>query len=489
MVLIPKPNGPVLRLPGSFRFPRTFAADMGDFAPWCVAAFQARTGLAAEAGTPWLTLRRDASLPAEGYRLTVAPDTVAVEAAGERGAVWALTALFALLGPSGAAPCCRIEDRPRFSHRGLCLDCARHFFPLSVLKRVIEEMARARLNVFHWHLTDDQSWRLESRLVPPNGGRRYTQAEIRELTDFARIRGVEILPEIDLPGHVSALLAARPDLGCPGRRAAAETGGGIYEAALCAGQETVYEFLETLLGEVCGLFPGPLVHIGGDEVRGGWWRSCPRCRRKMAAEGLKDPAELQWYFTDRVSAILRRLGKRPVCWNDVLRGGPGPEGAVIQSWTPRRHRQTGTHIRRGGAWIYSDLFHLYLDYPHALLPLERVYRCAPAAGGDRLLGLEACLWTERVAGESDLTERLFPRLLALAEAAWTEKRDYGDFLARLRPQPGWTPRRDWDPTGPEARRAAAAYLKLFRAENGSPGWPGLPMAWQFLTHFGARTLF
>lgn len=490
MAVIPKPNGPVVRLPGRFRLPGALTAERGYFAPWCLEAFRERTGLpAAEGDPPWLCLRRDRALPPEGCRLSVEPDRVTVEAAEERGAVWALATLFALLGPDGTAPCCRVEDRPRFSHRGLCLDCARHFFPISVLKKLIEEMSRAKLNVFHWHLTDDQAWRLESPLVPGDGGERYTRAEIGELIRFARVRGVEIIPEIDLPGHVSALLAARPDLGCAGRQAEAETGVGIYDPVLCAGREETYAFLAELLEEVGSLFPGRYIHIGGDEVRSGWWRTCPHCRRRMAEEGLGTPAELQGYFTGRVSALVRGLGKQPISWNDVLRGGDSPGDTVIQSWTPRHRGQTAAHIRRGGPWIYSDLFDLYLDYPHALLPLERVYRCGPADPGGGLLGLEACLWTERVADAERMTERLFPRLLALAEAAWTERREYGSFLARLRPRPGWTPREDWDPGGEAARREAAAYLRTFRSENGAPAWPGLPMAWRFLTRFGARTLF
>lgn len=377
-------------------------------------------------------------------------------------------------------------DRPRFPHRGLCLDCARQYFPIPVLERLIEQMAQVRLNRFHWHLTDDQAWRLESRLVPPDGGERYTRAEIRSLVAFARARGVEIIPEIDLPGHVSALLAVRPELGC--RRAEAGSGSGIHDAVLCAGREETYGFLSELLEEVCELFTGPYLHIGGDEVRSGWWTDCPRCRERMRREGLRSPAELQRYFTERVSAAVQALGKRPICWNDVLRGGPAPEGVIIQSWTPRFQKQTAAHIRRGGAWIASDLFALYLDYPHALLPLERVYRCVPAETGGGLLGLEACLWTERVADEETLTRRLFPRLQALAEAAWTERLDYGDFLTRLEPRPGWMPREDWDPAGPDARREAAAYLRAFRTENGTPAWPGVPMLYRFMVNFGLRSI-
>ena len=157
---------------------------------------------------------------------------------------------------------------------------------------------------------------------------------------------------------------------------------------------------------------------------------------------------------------------------------------MVQSWTPRHPLGAA----RSGPWVYSDLFHLYLDYPHALLPLERVYRCVPADPVGDLLGLEACLWTERVEDGEALRARLFPRLLALAEAAWTERRDYGDFLRRLRPRPGWTPPADWDPRGAEARREAGEYLRTFRRENGTPDWPGFPMAWRFLTHFGSRSV-
>lgn len=484
--MVPKPNGPAVRLEGVFRLPGVLRAYTGDFAPWCTAAFRERTGLTDGGGAePWLFLWRDSGLPVEGYGLTVEPERVTVEAAEERGVVWALTTLSALLGGDGALPCCRMRDWPQFSYRGLSLDCARRFFPIPVLKRVIERMAQAKLNRFHWHLTDDQGWRLESRLVPPGTEKWYTQAEVRDLVKFAQARGVAVVPELDLPGHVSALLALRPELGC--RRTAPAAGSGVYDAVLCAGREGTYGFLEELLEEACGLFPGPYFHTGGDEVRGGWWKSCPRCRRTMEREDLRRPAELQRYFAERVSAILRRLGKQPVWWNDVLQSGAAPEGAVVQSWTPRFQRQTAAHVRQGKPWIYSDLFDLYLDYPHALLPLERVYRCAPAA--DRgLLGLEACLWTERVGDEETLTARLFPRLLALAEAAWTERPDYGDFLSRLEPQPGWTPPESWDPAGPEARREAAAYLSAFRGENGAPAWPGFPMLRRFITHFGVRTV-
>ncbi len=475
MQLIPKIHGSAAVEPTRVPFPAVLRVECPELSPTCAEAFLVRTGAKEGPSDFVLRIEKDSVLPREGYRLRMQAGAIHVSAAEEAGAIWALTTAASLIDDGGFAPC-DVADSPLHPFRGLHLDCARHFFPAEEVKRVIEAMSLLKLNVFHWHLSDDQGWRVESRRFPKLnevGGPCYTQAEIRDVVAFADSRGVTVLPEIDMPGHVTAILCAYPELSCTGEPVTLAVAGGIYPVILCPGKEETFRFIQALLEEICPLFPGEYFHIGGDEAPKIRWKTCPHCQKRMEAEGITSLNDLQGYFTARVIEMLRRLGKKPVCWNDTLMAKNGPKDVLIQYWAPQHAGMEG-YLQEGGAFICSDMFDLYLDYPPAMTPLKRVYHSAPSLGGVLLedapgfTGFECCLWTERVDSCALLEERLFPRVLAVAERAWAGGGDYAEFRARVQATAAgrlgqtvrFLPEDRWDPTGDARREEAMAYLAL-----------------------------
>lgn len=474
--LVPKPNGPVTMEKTTVSLPKALTVDLEGMEAWCLTAFLERTGRTLTEGSPWLRLSRDEKMPREGYRLEVTPSGTAITAAGEAGVILALTSLFQLL-EADTVPLCRIEDAPRYAHRGLSLDCARHFFPVSVVKQVIEELSQVKMNILHWHLTDDQGWRIESKVFPrlhETSGQYYTQEEIRDIMEYARNRGVEIIPEVDLPGHSGGILAAYPKLSCFEEEIPLADCASINPVSLCAGKEDTFSFLERLLDEICPLFPSDRFHIGGDEAPKSRWNKCPRCQARMEREGIATTEDLQGYFTLRVGKLLEKHGKRMVFWNDTLRAGNLPENVLAQYWT-MQHLEAME--RYTGEFVYSEMFDLYLDYPHSLNCLKKVYSCKAKVGktnredDPRLLGLEACLWSEHIETPEKLWQKLFPRIYALAENGWTRKKNYADFKKRLTPVlaraakngVGCTEESWWDPRGKARREDGLAFLAMMTA--------------------------
>jgi hexosaminidase len=373
------------------------------------------------------------------------------------------------------------------------LDCVRHFFPATEMERVLEEMALVKLNVLHWHLSDDQGWRLESRVYPKlneTGGPFYTGEEIRRVTAFAKTRGIEVIPEIDLPGHTTAILAAYPELSCRGEPVELAKDGGIYDVILCAGKERVYEFLFPLLDEAAVLFDSPVFHLGGDEAPKNEWKKCPHCKAALEKNGLAGFEDLQGHFTSRLAKRLAAKGKQVRCWNDILKAQTLPENLDIQYWVDwEQSDRLESFFNRGGGVVFSDMFSLYFSSPECLIPLEKVYRCEPViqghslAGEPNLLGMEACLWTEGIAAAEGLERAVFPRLFALAEAAWSGvppsagEGDYPDFERRLGGKlkslaergVAFTPLEECNPQG-EARLEAIRRCYREMAESMSGGF-------------------
>ena len=263
--LIPAPRGSVHMQEGSVKLPETVTVSLGDFAPWCLEAFAARLdGHVETAENGFITLKK-ADIAKEGYKLTVTKDGITVEAADESGAVWALTTVTELTAEGEALPIVTIEDAPHYGHRGLSLDCSRHFFTADEVKKVIDQMTRVKLNVLHWHLVDDQGWRIECKTLPllhETTGTYYTQEEIRSVIEYARVRGMEIIPEIDMPGHQLAALATYPELGCTGGPYDVWGQWGVADDVICAGNEKSMQFLEDVLSEVIDLFPSEYIHVG-----------------------------------------------------------------------------------------------------------------------------------------------------------------------------------------------------------------------------------
>ena len=485
--LIPAPRGSVHMQEGSVKLPETVIVSLGDFAPWCLEAFAARLdGHVEIAENGFITLKK-ADIAKEGYKLTVTKDGITVEAADESGAVWALTTVTELTAEGEALPIVTIEDAPHYGHRGLSLDCSRHFFTADEVKKVIDQMTRVKLNVLHWHLVDDQGWRIECKTLPllhETTGTYYTQEEIRSVIEYARVRGMEIIPEIDMPGHTRSMIAAYPHLSCFGEKTELCQFGGIFEKILCPGKDETFEFIEKLLTEVCALFPDDRFHIGGDEAPKTEWKKCPHCKARMEALGLTDYEDLQGYFTKRVVAILKKHGKRAVCWNDVLESKDVDTGNIIQYWTAQHEAPVPAFIERGGKVIFSNMSALYFDYPHGINSLNKVYQYQPVVMGKsyadspNMLGYEAALWSEQVETPEHLEELLFPRLYAVSEIAWNEAGDYADFEHRAEKKIEIAAKQGvncmtkdgWNPEG-EARVQSAA---TFIAHMMNPGGIGTP---------------
>lgn len=485
--LIPAPRGSVHMQEGSVKLPETVTVSLGDFAPWCLEAFAARLdGHVETAENGFITLKK-ADIAKEGYKQTFTKDGITVEAADESGAVWALTTVTELTAEGEALPIVTIEDAPHYGHRGLSLDCSRHFFTADEVKKVIDQMTRVKLNVLHWHLVDDQGWRIECKTLPllhETTGTYYTQEEIRSVIEYARVRGMEIIPEIDMPGHTRSMIAAYPHLSCFGEKTELCQFGGIFEKILCPGKDETFEFIEKLLTEVCALFPDDRFHIGGDEAPKTEWKKCPHCKARMEALGLTDYEDLQGYFTKRVVAILKKHGKRAVCWNDVLESKDVDTENIIQYWTAQHEAPVPAFIERGGKVIFSNMSALYFDYPHGINSLNKVYHYQPVVMGKsyadspNMLGYEAALWSEQVETPEHLEELLFPRLYAVSEIAWNEAGDYADFEHRAEKKIEIAAKQGvncmtkdgWNPEG-EARVQSAA---TFIAHMMNPGGIGTP---------------
>jgi hexosaminidase len=402
-----------------------------------------------------LRTRRDS---AEAYDLVVAPGGVHVTGGGTAGVVWGIQTLRQLLPPEAGQPGERrgawtlpavtIHDAPRFRWRGVLLDVGRHFFTVAEVKRQIDLYARYKLNVFHWHLTEDQGWRLEIRKYPrltsvgawrteadgSRSGGFYTQRQVRDVVAYAHRRGITVVPEIEMPGHSSAAIASYPWLGCTSDTITVPNGWGVFADVYCVGKPEVLRFLEDVLDEVVALFPSRDVHIGGDEVPKDRWRSCESCRALMRREGLANESQLQSWFTRHIAAYLASKGRRLVGWDEITEGGL-PPGVAVQVWRDMAHADSVA--RAGQDVIASPTSHVYLDYGQSGLPLARVYSFDPVPPGlnaeaaAHIMGGEAPLWSERI-NSANLDLMAFPRLLALSEVLWSAgPRDFDDFRRRL----------------------------------------------------------
>ena len=433
--------------------------------------------------TPSLTRLGD-----EGYELSVTSRRVLIRARERAGVFYGLQTIRQLLPPqvfreakvdsiAWVVPAVRIVDRPRFSWRGAHLDVGRHFMPKEFVKKYIDLIALQKMNTFHWHLTEDQGWRIEIKKYPrltevgawrtqtvvghqqsgPDSvswkfdGQRhggfYTQDDVREVVAYARDRFVNVVPEIEMPGHALAAIAAYPQLGTTGQPVDVGTRWGVYANILNAQPSTI-DFMEDVLTEVMALFPSRFIHVGGDEADKDLWKVTPLIQERIKALGLKDEHELQSWFIQQIDAFLTKHNRRLVGWDEILEGGLAP-GATVMSW---RGTQGGIDAARAGHdVIMAPTSHTYLDYyqsqntagePLAIggfLPLDKVYSFEPVPAElepqyrTHILGGQGQLWTEYLPGPKQVEYMAFPRLTALAEVLWTppERRNYRDFVGRL----------------------------------------------------------
>ena len=416
--------------------------------------------LSAEAPTGLTFKWAEEEMAEEAYRLQVTPEEVTIKAATASGLFRGWMTLRKMMpvvcetgcGAGFSLPACVVEDAPAMVHRGLLLDGCRHFQEVDFVKQQIDLLALHGMNVLHWHLTEDQGWRIEVKSWPrltsvgawreeadgTRHGGYYSQEEIREVVAYAAARHIEIIPEIEMPGHSSAALAAYPELGCTGEPLEVPARWGVFKDIYCAGNDSTMAFLEKVLDEVVALFPGPRVHIGGDEAPKVRWSSCAKCQRRMKEEGLAGEEELQRWFIERMGRYLAAKGKTIIGWDEILEGGL-PEGAAVQSWRGMGGAAEAVHL--GADVIVSPTSHCYLDYPLRSTDLEEAYGFNPlpdslAHGPGRILGGEGNMWTEHAPQEL-VESKVYPRLIALAEVYWsgperTAAPDaYVDFLSRL----------------------------------------------------------
>jgi len=387
----------------------------------------------------------------ESYQLVATMHGVLVEGRAEAGVLWGVQTLRQLITPTDSGwrvHGAEIRDEPRYPWRGTMLDVGRHLFPVEYILKHLDWMSRHKLNVFHWHLTEDQGWRIQVDAYPrltevggwraENGveyGGYYTKADVRRVVERARILGITVVPEIEMPGHSRAALAAYPHLGCTNDTLPVPTTWGVFADVLCPGKESTFTFLEGVLAEVLELFPSRYIHIGGDEVPKQRWEECEPCQAIIRRERLGDEHGLQRWMIARIGRWLAARDRRLIGWDEIIDGGL-PEGATVQAW------QSSGRIREalalGADVIASPSEWVYLNTPADRLPLARVAAFDPAAhaaprGGarsGRLLGAEAPLWTEHVTSAANAELMWWPRLLGFAEAVWRGPADTAEFLPR-----------------------------------------------------------
>ena len=363
-----------------------------------------------------------------------------------------------------------IKDEPLYAYRGLLFDDARYFHGPETVKALLDMMAFNKLNVLHWHLTDNEGWRIEIKKYPKLteiGSRRrgsqhmawgnksidwtvhegfYTQKEIIEIVSYATRRNIMIVPEIDMPAHLGAAIAAYPELSCADVRmevpiihgATPETNG-IGDVIACAGKDFTYRLIYDVIDELSVLFPAPYFHIGGDEAPKKEWKKCPHCQALMKEKGLKDEEELQGYFNNKVAVYLQRKGKRMIGWNEILKARTLENSVIAEYWTPQRDPNVENYLMYGRNVIVAKHQAFYFDMPYAMNPLKRTYEFTPEKYGlhsenEGIMGVEGTLWSEWISTDERIQYQLYPRMQALSEVAWTkpELRNYKDFRMRLK---------------------------------------------------------
>jgi len=439
---------------------------------------------AVRSGILLTTRAADPHLGVEGYTLTVTPDSVVIRAPTETGLFYGVQTLFQLLPPEifstnpvtnvvWQTPAVQIEDRPRFPWRGFMLDTSRHFFTPAEIETLLDAMALQKLNRFHWHLTDDQGWRIEIKKYPkltqigawrsgvgfgldsrattaygPDGryGGYYTPADIRAVVKYAAARHITIVPEIEMPGHSTAALAAYPQFSCTGGPFAIPITGGVFNGIYNPADEKTFKFLDDVLTEVFRLFPGRYVHLGGDEVSKATWQNSPACQALTQREGLTNEDQLQGWMMQRMEKFALAHGRIPIGWSEIMEGGVA-KNTVVMDWIGGATEAASS----GHDVVMTPTQFCYFDYyqstnlvtePRAIggfLPLKPVYTFEPVPGtlppkeANHILGAQGNLWTEYIPNLQHAEYMIFPRLTALAEVDWSSPsaRDFGDFARRL----------------------------------------------------------
>jgi hexosaminidase len=423
-----------------------------------------------------LSLTKEVGLTNEAYQLAIDKNGISIVASSGSGLFYGVQSLIQIISTSGTTlPQLAINDKPRFSYRGMHLDVARHMFPVEFIKKYIDMMSHFKYNTFHWHFTEDQGWRIEIKKYPllqeissqrkntvigrastrtrdqavydsTAYGGYYTQEQIKEVVAYAAERYITVIPEIELPGHSQAALAAYPHLGCTGGPYETATTWGVFDDIYCAGKESTFEFLEDVFDEVIPLFPGEYVHIGGDESPKAKWEDCPHCQKRIKDEGLDDEHELQSYFVQRMEKYLNKKGKTMIGWDEILEGGLAPN-AVVMSWrgedggidaAKQNHEVIMTPVK----WCYFDYYQADRDSEPLAIggmnTVENVYGYEPipseldSVEAQLILGAQCNLWSEYIKSGDYAEYMVYPRALAMSEVLWSpeESKHYESFVKR-----------------------------------------------------------
>ena len=431
-----------------------------------------------------IIFKLDGSMKPEGYMLDITPENIIIKAKDGAGMFYAVQTLKQIIPVQAyetpldlekvSLPTMKINDAPHFPYRGFMLDCSRHFWDVETIKEVLDILAMHKMNRFHWHLTEDQGWRIEIKKYPllteigslreqtttghnegldgiPYGGY-YTQKEIKEIVKYAQERFITIVPEIEIPGHSLGALSAYPWLGCEGEKGNYKTWAywGVSKQIACAGKESTFKFWQDVLDEVMALFPGEYIHIGGDEAPRDMWKECPDCQQRIKENNLKNEAELQSYVNGRIEEHLKKNGRKLIGWDEILEGGVSQD-ATIMSW---RGTEGGiAAAKKGNYVIMTPGSHCYLDYRQttdrkdeldsngAYVPLRKSYSFNPYDQLSKeeekyILGVQGNLWTEYVTTPMQLQYKALPRLGAIAEVGWSnpspETKDVEEFIGRAK---------------------------------------------------------
>jgi len=394
----------------------------------------------------FILIKTDSVLKEEEYYMNVGIDTLEINASTKKGLMHAIQTIRQItMLNSSHVPCVTIKDFPAFQWRGMLLDCSRHFMDKEFVKRYIDLLALHKMNVLHWHITEDQGWRIAIDSFPrlteigawrteKDGsiyGGFYSKEDINEIIDYASQMHILVVPEIELPGHCQAALSAYPNLSCTGDSIPVQTDWGVFKDIYCAGNDTVFSFLEQVLDQVIEMFPSLYIHIGGDEVPTYRWENCVKCQARIQEEDLANEHQLQSYFINRVAKYLRTKNKTIIGWDEVSEGEVSKD-AIIQVWRGLDYGKQA--IEKGHSLIMSPTSHCYLDYDLGAISLEKVYSFDPTPNAyfvNNVLGAECNMWTERAPQEL-VDSKVFPRILAMSEVLWNYgDKDYSEFYNRV----------------------------------------------------------
>ena len=412
-----------------------------------------------------LTFIIDNDIAEEGYKIVCDNGDINIFCSAYAGALYGFMSVVQLAAGNDSFKAVLIEDAPKYNWRGFMLDCSRHFWSMDKLKQILDYMASIKMNVFHWHLADDQGWRIEIKKYPlltEKGAIRkgtpysvihmrdkestynegeygrglfYTQEDAREIVRYAAERNIMVVPEIDVPGHATAAIACYPEISCDNRIIEVEPHFGIFKNNLCCAKKESYDFIKTVIDELCEIFPAPYFHIGGDEVVSEQWDNCPACQELMKKEGLDDHVALHGYFNNILVNHLKEKGKQTIGWNEII-SDTMDSTAIPQVWTTRGTEKAVEWSKTRGPVILTQYNYFYSDMAFALIPLSKTYNYSPFFEGfedENILGVEMPQWTEYIPNDKKFDFQTYVRLLAVSELGWTDVRNkhYEDFETRV----------------------------------------------------------